>query len=327
MSPDMRQMNFRICLAVLACLFIFVSCKKDDPLSYSGLPRHVDFPKCNDEKIPKSPDSPIGWEFTSKGASYRFPCFNPNNSDEFVYCVTQSGITNLISYNRQSGEKTILLTYNLYRPALWGTNGWILLNPGNQIWKIRDNGDSLTQLTSVGNHYYPSWNFDYTKFVCEFNNIGLTQDFYSGATDLIQYPIKAGSCWLNESNLLAFFDSDMTGVERGFTIIEMNTKTPTFYPVKERYASGSPPIWFNKDIFIFSSHNLLCAFDIKTCDVREIGKTCDNDFFGYGSFAPSTNEIIYEVNHSNYIGSNRIEVTSRFVILNLIDGTVQDLTP
>ena len=97
--------------------------------------------------------------------------------------------------------------------------------------------------------------------------------------------------------------------------------------MKDRYSAGSAPIWVNREIFLFVSQNSLCTFDIKTCEIREIGKTCENEFLGYGSYSALNNEIIYEINHWNYLGNNRIEITSRFVILNLIDGSVQDLMP
>ena len=319
----------RLILLSFLLAVCFVSCKKDDPLSYSGLPGHIDFPECYDKKIPKKPDYPTGWDITGKGLIYRYPCFNPNNSDEFIYCISQFGATELISYNRVTGKKTILLQDNILSPPFWGANGWIIMNIGATVWKIKENGDSLTQLTFTEAQYYPNWNFDYSKYITHNNKGGIIHDFNTGAIELFQYNFPSGATWLNKNNFLVFFQrpGEFRKFYGGYTVINMSSKTHIYYVVKEKYAEGSGGIWFNEDIFLFNSQHLLCTFDIRTSEIREIGKTCDNEFLTLGSFAPSTNEVIYEVSHYNYVCNNELEVTMRFVILNLIDGSVEDLTP
>lgn len=43
----------------------------------------------------------------------------------------------------------------------WGPNGdWLAFGYGAQIYKIKVNGDSLTQLTSEGRNFFPSWSPD-----------------------------------------------------------------------------------------------------------------------------------------------------------------------
>ena len=44
---------------------------------------------------------------------------------------------------------------------------WLVFSWGKQIWKIKVNGDSLTQLTSSGENFYPRWSPDRRKIVYE----------------------------------------------------------------------------------------------------------------------------------------------------------------
>ena len=54
------------------------------------------------------------------------------------------------------------LTLQLHR----STTGWLALSMNDQVWKIKANGDSLTQLTSGGFHYQPQWSPDGQRLVC-----------------------------------------------------------------------------------------------------------------------------------------------------------------
>jgi len=46
---------------------------------------------------------------------------------------------------------------------------WIVFSWGKQIWKVRVNGDSLTQLTFSGENFYPRWSPDGRKIVFDSN--------------------------------------------------------------------------------------------------------------------------------------------------------------
>ncbi len=46
---------------------------------------------------------------------------------------------------------------------------WLVFSWGKQIWKIKVNGDSLTQLTSSGENFFPRWSPDGKKIVFDSN--------------------------------------------------------------------------------------------------------------------------------------------------------------
>jgi Tol biopolymer transport system component len=81
---------------------------------------------------------------------YCCPQFNPNNPYEIAYIVTfNSGLRQLYKFNFKTGVKTYL-TDNVLDEFSWGSNEWILLSGCDyQIWKIKDNGDSMTRITNT----------------------------------------------------------------------------------------------------------------------------------------------------------------------------------
>ncbi len=73
-------------------------------------------------------------------------------------------------YNVQTTEER-LLTLDGYFPS-WSPDGsWVAFNIYPQIYKIKSNGDSLTQLTSGGGSFYPRWSPDGTQIVFNGNTL------------------------------------------------------------------------------------------------------------------------------------------------------------
>jgi hypothetical protein len=122
---------------------LFTHCKKDVGV----------YPKMEDGCIDFPPSSNLlGYQYQQPEITSNAPCFNPTNPNEIIFIrghySTQSN--ELVKYNFATKSESILLnSTQIWGHPDWGVNGWILLNKGdNQVWKIRDNGDSLTQLTT-----------------------------------------------------------------------------------------------------------------------------------------------------------------------------------
>lgn len=140
-------MNIKLNIVLIFLIAILVTCCKKDVEVY---------PKIEDGCIDFPPSSsPFGYDYQYPEITYNAPCFNPNNPNEIIFVrglhYSNSPLSNeLVKYNLTTENETVLLnsTQIWGRPS-WGRNGWILLNKGdNQVWKIKDNGDSLTQLTT-----------------------------------------------------------------------------------------------------------------------------------------------------------------------------------
>lgn len=67
----------------------------------------------------------------------------------------------LWKYNLSTHALDLLFEGNLLYSPEWGKSGWITLNIGwpANIYKIKANGDSLTQLTTDGQNFGGEWNY------------------------------------------------------------------------------------------------------------------------------------------------------------------------
>ncbi|MDR9486737.1 hypothetical protein [Salibacter sp.] len=143
----------RYCLVVI-CLFLLSSCEKDEPIK-------DDLSSGNCRDFPMMART----FFTESRFQYKAPCFNPENPNEFVYYYkdNEQRIYQLITYNLETGKKTILTnTDKIYGQPRWGSSGWIA-NTRKQgyvdhIFIVKENGDSLSQFTSVTANLSPFWN-------------------------------------------------------------------------------------------------------------------------------------------------------------------------
>lgn len=144
----MYKVNRHILIGIL---FIAFSCNKDKPYLDDPVPGEC-------------------YDFTSQGGSgttvfsetrfqYKNPCFNPSNQNEMVYFYRDnvSGENKIIKYNFTTGVKTVLVNTSITTQFKWSKTGWIAYDKSYHIWKIKDNGDSLTQVTTTPGNLYPCW--------------------------------------------------------------------------------------------------------------------------------------------------------------------------
>ena len=100
---------------------------------------------------------------------YTHAQFNPKNGNQIAYMrpqrIPMSYDNELWTFDFCTGEKK-MLTNKILSPFDWSANGWLLyMDWDKQLYKIKSNGDSLTQLTFSGIYNTkPSWNPDGTAF-------------------------------------------------------------------------------------------------------------------------------------------------------------------
>ncbi len=98
---------------------------------------------------------------------FKYGVFNPNNSDEMAYW---GGNTkwNFYSYNLVTKQRVKLTDLIPQNPPKWHRNGWIAFNAeDNNIYKVKSNGDSLTQLTFTRDCFMPEWNLSGDTIICK----------------------------------------------------------------------------------------------------------------------------------------------------------------
>ena len=167
----MRQLIFGIFIIGI----FFTTCHKEPPFIEEDPPEWV--PDSCDINIPGH-ISVWGVSFTKQFPFYNYPSYNPNNPDEIVfreewlidtlindtlYDVIHGG---LVKYNMATGDKELIYDGLVGPSPRWSRKGWILLFlPDYKIYKIKSNGDSLTQLTFEGTCLGPEWNKAGDQFV------------------------------------------------------------------------------------------------------------------------------------------------------------------
>lgn len=139
-------------------LFLLIACQKDKPLNNNN-PNIIDDPECYN-----FPEFSVS-SFRETRYQFKAPCFNPNNPKEFVYCFKdyELGLSQLVKYNLETKQKTILVnSVFIYGQPKWNKNGWIAFNTHTSFVEhiniVKDNADSLTQVTIALANFDPIWN-------------------------------------------------------------------------------------------------------------------------------------------------------------------------
>ena len=112
--------------------------------------------------VPLPSEPPFGWNYWLSAPFVWAPRWNPNDPNEFIILEYRTAfLSKLWKYNLSTHEVEYLIEGQFLASAEWGASGWILLNfgwPAN-IFKIKANGDSLTQLTFDAQNFGGEWNY------------------------------------------------------------------------------------------------------------------------------------------------------------------------
>lgn len=111
------------------------------------------------------------------GAYWQFGCYNPANANEAVMLADLPDLAAAISghalyrLNLLTGQKTLLFDGVTGSTVEWSSTGWIAFLKDGEAWKIKANGDSARQFTSV-NHaltHLEAWSPDGKLILCQRN--------------------------------------------------------------------------------------------------------------------------------------------------------------
>ncbi len=153
----------------LPLLLIVLGCKHP-PIEIPVICEEVVFyPADSCHIIPPSPSS-FGYDIQPLPFGQRRPVFNPNDPDEILYLHVNSDpftrfYTELWVLNLCTGKKRYVTDKASFNPD-WSIKDWIIFEDYSfQLWKIKSNGDSLTQLTFQHQHNQPTWSPNGSSFL------------------------------------------------------------------------------------------------------------------------------------------------------------------
>lgn len=135
-------------------------------------PEEVTPVACPDLPVP--PNGP-GRISSGPARSYHLPCFNPRNPQELAFCLNDAAnpaATGVYIGNLATRQQRLIWpgAPGVHLGLSWSSRGWLAFSRDDQVWKIKSNGDSLTQLTFGPPHYGPQWSPDGLRFVCRLPN-------------------------------------------------------------------------------------------------------------------------------------------------------------
>lgn len=262
--------------------------------------------------------------FVTKGLQFKSPYFNPNNPNEFVYNFINytTNTKELRTYNTQTKQTKVLCNnVQLYSQPKWNKKGWITFdnvhNSNNQIWTIKDNGDSLTQVSNNTNSFFPVWDssgnnviwhfsptFGYPYYIIKMNLQTLKKDTifndFTAYSDISSNNLLVSKISVGASNYLAYSPISTINFSRvidiGFSTVEglswhPNNKdfyyTDFYAGLKKGNINQSTSCLLIKNCGCVNYKTLSCASDGTKIVVEKISSYPESD--GSGGY---TNNIL-----------------------------------
>jgi len=242
--------------------------------------------------IPLPTEPPLGWNAWLElpfAASVRW---NPNDPDEFMVLEYKTAfLSKLWRYNMIDQQLHPIIEGNfLYNPE-WGSSGWILLNfgwPAN-IYKIKANGDSLSQLTFDGQNFGGEWNY-WGDTIVYYHADNSTRIMLPNGTFIQELPNGGGyetgvSCWGHPH-----FIANPSG---GLYIVNPYDGIPNFL-ISEPSIGSYYGVTFANDLdrIVWSYETGLHTTRISTHETVLIDETCSSNAYWSLDCHPANNKLI-----------------------------------
>lgn len=318
----MKTIKLKFLILTIFALLLFWAggCKKDPRIFPDGS-------VCED--FPMS-SSPFGYQYQNQNPSLnrQAPCFNPNNDAEITLTIGDNSNPtgdNLYTLNLNTGQKTYLANNVWYQPK-WSVKNWIVFNrTDRQIWKIKSNGDSLTQLTFSNENYAPEWSPDGTNLVYR-QVIG--SKYYIMITtangnklDSITNAFYGNGAWSPNNTHIATIFNASTGHNIG--LIDLQSK---MINALTSYSEQSPTAktiitsmdWSNdsQSIFWCSGYGLYKT-NVNSGATTQIKYGCDRKLYMYPSISSDGQKIIVERVDQKLLSENTIYVETNLYIMDI----------
>ncbi len=325
-------------LAIAFALFLVLpACRKDQVLGDPAPPLASD---C----VP-TPDAPpgLGWNFLIPAHVIMGPRFNPNDGDEFVFMERPNGhpIHYRIYRYRISTNTLFLLREgdhftNMTNPLDWGGNGWILLNLGSSsedanIFKMKDDGDSLIQLTFSSWNFNPVWSPSCQSFGYRHTGGGLGRSVLVNTITneqdtLFSAPLSTQVYWFEEDRIA------YTQVQYGMDPISLCNVA-----LDECQAIGTNPIasadvgpggsvntGIGSDVLLWASESGLYRTSLVTGESSKLLDGCSSRYFVSLDYAPQTNKLLALRIRRTPVAENTLQIENELVLMNP-DGTGMEI--
>lgn len=273
-------------LWILLVLGLFVRCNKDALEPERECITHERLTNGFGQKI-----------FFTEFPYYSMPYFNPNNSDEIIYRFADGTSVefDLIKYDLRTKEKRTIYTGSMGRPR-WGENGWVLFHVndslGHNIYKIRDDGNELTPLTTSGNCFFPEWDLESNKFSYQFAFTTPTKYILAEDDGSFIDTTLCGSYATASWQHSDFFASSGFA---GLAVYNPYTCETVFnYETDGVAQSANGAEWLDEKRIIWCHTSGIYLTNIETRQTELIRETCNADTYQLPTYAPDIDKVIFQ---------------------------------
>lgn len=299
----------------LLCLLALISCTDDDDMGMA-VPceqETVTTPVENYDSIFPAFACVFGWQFSpAMDYDYTYPTFNPNDPMEIAY-IRKDNVNGqprgLWKFNLCTGEKK-LLADNALGFTDWSIKDWIVYTgTGNQLFKVKSNGDSLTQISNApGTHKEAKWNdagdkLAYIKLSGEASIFLADENGNAQDSIFITELTISGLNWKDgKITGINWVDSDARIVGIGeFDFIDkqfvpIDILDLAALPDSSYYNSTFPHVTAyigEGDQLFYSSKHQMYVYDIATRTRRVVATGADNRQYDIAEVSPDGKTVIY----------------------------------
>jgi hypothetical protein len=257
------------------------------------------------------------------------PRFNPENPYEISFISEINSNNGLFVYNFCTNKTRFVVSSKIYYYNYnWGLNDWIYFTSYDQnIWKIKSNGDSLTQFTQSGQYN---------------NNAKMSPDgkyiVYKEGQTFWLYDTKDSSkvstglysqwyYWFNEEEIILASSS-------GFEIYNLKTKAKEKFviPLEENLApmylnTKSKKFYYsNMDLFDETKDMYVYVTDLTTHTTDTLMRMYDSYLYGNGDYNEQVDKVIMSLGLQNWKNDDyTVNVMQGGAITHLCDGDMKNL--
>lgn len=314
-----RIFNIILYLIVLA---IIISCRKD----HVPLIENEETENCDCIPVPQPSGFSTGDNYIPDSIRINFVRWNPNNENQIAFINRSAGMTNsLMVYDFSTLTSTTLHTGNYISHIQWVQENWIVFNTSDaQIWKIKTNGDSLTQITSTGSPWFHPVLSSTGDSLCVKKGTSWSPfpnmifDFVSGVIiDSIPHTINAG-CWAG-SPYIGTINGDQ------LSIFDTQNKSIIHAQNADIFPNYLGVLWKNQTEIIVSNVNGIYKYNIASETFDLIKCSCSSRFYSVGSFNSNRTKLLCVKFEHKRISDNEIIESGKPVVISLEDGSENEL--
>lgn len=267
------------------------------------------------------PGISFGPDFAETGLQYKAPCYNPNNSNEFIYIEELIDETaQLVIYNCVTKEKKVIVndSVNDVSQPNWVRHSLVAYNSGLHVYVVNLAGADNTKVGNGVKSWFPEWIHDdnvltFVNFYSSDDNFNDAEGVNQATYNFISNTIDTFTIQYNDDNI-GILGLGASGIDNDyFTILRMgsyfdnlklaliNSTTHNvlnLVDISETMHMGDILCvqWHpnNHEIYFTHWYGNMYKVDIETGISTVVLESCDSKWYNRFSISPDGTKMLVE---------------------------------